>query len=66
MTSLNIHDIECPECSANFYVGLPKEDEDVVQVDECVECESLIQREYSFDHDSEVVKIDCKVSVNEE
>jgi len=50
--ALNIHKIECPECSHPFYVGLPEspDDETVVEETECVECDSIIERTYVFDY----------------
>ena len=58
-TAVNIHRIECPSCSHNFYVHVPQEDG--VEETDCVECGVLIEREYSFEETEEQIEVEIDI-----
>ena len=59
-TALNIHKIMCPSCEHEFYVALPEEDS-VIET-ECVECEDIFEREYSFNETEEQIEVEIDIS----
>jgi len=64
MSGVNIHVVECPYCSFEFYTALPKED--ITEEIECVECEDPFNVQYEFEEREEQIEVDITLSTIEE
>ncbi len=64
MSGINIHVVECPYCSQEFYKSLPKED--IVEETECVECEDPFEVEYVFEEREEQIEVEIELREIEE
>lgn len=64
MSGVNIHVVECPYCSQEFYTKLPDGDEtkDV----ECVECDDPFNVQYEFEEKEEQIEVEITLSTLEE
>lgn len=60
MGEINIHVVECPYCSHEFYTQLPDGDEE--KEIGCVECDDPFGVEYEFEEREEQIEVEITLS----